>query len=287
VGFYNFLGWFEANKKLVAIGAGVLVAAGLVVGLLVWRSAQRVIDAEEALGLVRMPFSPIDLPTPGTAEALVKVARDFPDTPAAAKAYLRAGTVYFGDGNYPKAREQFDAYLRNPGETPWVSEAVFGIAASLDAENKATEAIEKYKSFIEKYPSDPSVDQARLNLARIYERTGQPQLAFELLTKITSPQQQGNSPHAAEAQEKMKALLAKHPSLMPVAPPPQAPQVQINPNPNVSSRPLVLKPEEPANAPKIIVNPSQPTPGQPNPTQVTPGQPVPAQPVPAAPAPGK
>ena len=70
-GFYNFLGWFEANKQRVAIGAGILVVVGLVVGLMVWRSSQRVIEAEEALGLVKMPFSPIEVPPPGTAEATI------------------------------------------------------------------------------------------------------------------------------------------------------------------------------------------------------------------------
>lgn len=188
-GIYDVLGWFETNKKRVAMGAVAGVVVGLVVGFWVWQNSQQAVEAEEALAQVRMPFSPMEPPQSGTAEALVQVARDYSDTPAAAKALLRAGTVYFGDGNYAKAREQFDAYLRNPGETPWIPQAVFGVAASLDAENKVPEAITKYKDFIERYSGDPSADQARFNLARLYERNNQSQQALEVLSKMMSSSQ--------------------------------------------------------------------------------------------------
>src|SRR5436190_3789154 len=214
-GIYDVLGWFETNKKRVAIGAVAVVIVGLVVGFWVWQNSQQAVEAEEALALVRMPFSPLDPPQPGTADALVQVARQYSDTPAAAKALLRAGTVYFGDGNYAKAREQFDAYLRNPGETPWIPQAVFGVAASLDAENKVPEAITKYKDFIERYSGDPSADQARLNLARLYDRNNQGQQALEVLSKMMSLQPGGGSPSAGEGQERLKGLLARFPSLMP------------------------------------------------------------------------
>jgi predicted negative regulator of RcsB-dependent stress response len=292
-GFYDILGWFETNKKHVAIGAVAVVIVGLVVGFWLWQTSQQSVEAEEALSLVRMPFSPLEAPQPGTADALVKIARDYSDTPAAAKALLRAGTVFFGEGNYTKAREQFDAYLRSPSETPWVPQAVFGVAASLDAENKVPEAIAKYKDFIERYSGDAATDQARLNLARLYEGTGQGQQALEVLSKMMGPQS-GGSPSAAEAQERIKGLIAKFPSLMPTnanpAPPPQA-QAQ----PLRTDRPLVLKPEEtslpaetpkpsftirsnaPTNAQRIILNPNRPTqvPLAP-PQNPTPGAPNPA-----------
>ena len=90
-GIYDVLGWFETNKKRVAIGAVAVVIMGLVVGFWVWQNSQQAVEAEEALALVRMPFSPLDPPQPGTADALVQVARQYSDTPAAAKALLRAG----------------------------------------------------------------------------------------------------------------------------------------------------------------------------------------------------
>src|ERR1041385_2799781 len=99
VGFYNFLGWLEANKKRVGIGAAIVAAVGIIAGLYAWHVSERDIAAEEKLSSVRMPFSPLDAPAPGTADALAQIARDYPKTQAAAKALLRAGTIYFGEGN--------------------------------------------------------------------------------------------------------------------------------------------------------------------------------------------
>ena len=218
-GLYNFLGWFETNKKRVAIGAGVLVAVGAIAGFLAWRSSEREAESETALSSVKMPFSPGETPAPGTAESLAKVADDYPKTSAGSKARLRAGTVFFEQGNYVKAEEQFVRFLRDYGDNQWVPEAVFGIAACLDGENKVNEAIAKYNDFIRAYPSDPSVEEARLNLARLYEQTKQSALALELLKKMTEGQV-APTPGNQEAQERMREIYAKHPELMP--PPPSA-----------------------------------------------------------------
>ena len=75
-GLYDFLAWFEANKKRVAIGAGVVAVVALGAGLFVWQRGERVIKAEEALASVRMPYSPLEIPAAGTAEALAKLAAD-------------------------------------------------------------------------------------------------------------------------------------------------------------------------------------------------------------------
>jgi tetratricopeptide (TPR) repeat protein len=228
-GLYNFLGWLETNKQRVAIGIVALLVVGTVIGFLVWRSNEKQVEAEEALSSVRMPFGPSQQPEPGTAEALLKVAQDYPNTLAAAKAVLRAGTVYFDQGNYGKAQEQFDRYLRDHGETPWVPQAVYGIAASLDAQGKTAEAIAKYTNFLATYANDPAADQARLSLARLYEQSQQPALAIDILNKLANNQQGGFGQSAAEAQEKIRELYAKHPSLAPSNPPPVMP----SPAPNI------------------------------------------------------
>jgi len=217
-GFYNFLGWLETNKQRVALAAVGLLFAGAIIGFFVWRSGQKQIDAEEALSSVRMPFGPAQQPEPGTAEALIKVAEEYPGTSAAAKASLRAGTVYFDQGNYAKAQEQFDKYLRTYGETPWVPQAVYGIAASLEAQGKTADAIAKYTNFVATYSSDPAVDQARLTVARLYEQTGRPELALDMLNKLVSGQQGGFNPGASEAQQRISELYAKHPALRPAMP---------------------------------------------------------------------
>jgi tetratricopeptide (TPR) repeat protein len=275
-GLYDFLAWFEANKKRVATAAGVVVVVALAAGIFVWQRGERVIKAEEALASVHMPYSPLEIPAAGTADALAKIAVDYPGTPAAAKAQLRAATVYFGEGNYAKAREQFDAYLREFSATAQVKDAVFGLAVCLDAENKTAEAITKYKDFIANtaYAADPVADMARFNLVRLYEQSNQPQLALEILTKMvgTPAPNQPPTQTSQEAQAKIRAIYLKNPALIP-APVTAAPTVQ--------QQPLVLKPQD---------APSQPTPGQPNPAgdaQKIIVNPAPTQPTPANPAPAK
>ena len=281
-GLYDVLGWIDANKKRVALGVLVVAVVALGVGIFVWQRGQRAIQAEEALAGLKMPYSPLEAPAAGTGEALAKIAADYPGTPAAAKALLRAGTVYFGEGNFAKARASFDSYLREFGATAQVKDAVFGLAACLDAEGKSAEAIAKYKDFITNpaYAADAVGDMARFNLVRLYEQSNQPQLALEVLTKMigTPAPNQPPSPAAQEAQAKIRAIYTKNPALM-SAPAPNAMR------PGVQQTPLVLKPTAApaAGSPQVIVNPATPTPGQANPAGaapkiiVTPTTPAPAK----------
>ena len=268
-GFYSFLGWIEANKQRVAIGACLVAVIAAVVGFFVWRGGQRALEAEEALSSVRMPFVPSETPAPGTAEALAGIADEFPKTQAAPKARLRAGTVYFDQGNYAKAQEQFEKFLRDHGDSMWTPQAVFGIAACLDAQNKVNEAITKYNDFISKYSSDPAVDQARLSLARLYEQTKQPALALDALRKMTEGQA-GPTPAGQEAQEKIRELFNKHPELVPAPPPSMPPNMFTNfpsPSTNILNLTNLVRPTNAAlirntNAPRILLSPGPTNAGQ-------------------------
>ncbi len=224
-GFYNFLGWLDVNKKRVALGAAGLALLGAIIGVVVWRSGEREVEAAQALSAVRIPFSPAEPLPPGTAEAFLKVNQDYPKTKAGGDALLRAAAVFFDQENYPKALETFERFLRNYTETPYSAQAVFGIASCLDAQNKTAEAIAKYNEFLKSYPAEPAAEQARLNLARLYENSNQPAQAAEALNKILSGGQTG--PTAAEAQERLKGLYAKHPNLAP--PPPPSATPTLNP----------------------------------------------------------
>ena len=250
-GLYDLLGWFEANKKRVAIAVGALLAAALVAGLFVWQKGQREIDAEHALASVFVPFAPSEPIPPGTGDAFAKVAEEHSGTTAAPKARIRAGTAYFGENKLDKATEQFQKVLNEHGDSDWVPQAVFGLAATLEAQGKTTEAISSYKNFAEKYPTDPAVDQAKLNLARLYEQTKQPALAHEVLKKIAEGAAMAFTPGAQEAQERLRALETAHPELRP--PPPM--------NPNMMNMFSNLPPAVQTNAPKLLTisnNPATP-----------------------------
>lgn len=266
-GIYDFLGWIETNKKRLAMVAVAAVVAGTVIGLLAWRNSQREIEAELALSNIKVTFVPGEVVTSSTAEELAKIAEEYPKTGAGTKALLRSATAYFDAGNFAKAGEQFDRFLRTYPETQYVPQAVFGVAASLDAQNKVNEAITKYNDYLRAYASDPGVERARLSLARLHEQNNQPSLALELLTKSTNPQ--AGSTASPEVQEKIRELFAKYPSLVPSNPAPA-----FTPPPNIltnfTRQTNVLRIPQATNAqvnstggaPKILVNPAAPTPGR-------------------------
>ena len=265
-GVYNFLGWLETNKKRLGMAAGAILVVGTVLGFLAWRNGQREIEAELALSSIKITFIPGEMAAAGSAEELAKIAAEYPKTRAGEKALLRSASAYFDSGNFAKAGEVFDKFLRTYQESAYLPQALFGVAASLDAQGKVTEAIAKYNDFL-RYSSDPAVERARMSLSRLYEKNNQPNQALEILTKSTNPQ--AGSTASPEAQERIRELFTKYPSLMPSNPAPaNVPPGNILTNftrqTNAIRIPQVTN--APANttsgAPKIILNPTTPTPGK-------------------------
>jgi len=261
------MGWIETNKKRLAMAAGGILVVGTVVGFLAWRNGQREVEAELALSSVKVSFIPGEVASTEAGDTLAKIAEEYPKTTAGTKALLRSATAYFDSGSFAKAGEQFDRFLRTYPETPYVPQAVFGVAASLDAQDKVTEAIAKYNDFLKTYSGDAAAERARLSLARLYEKNNQPSQALEILTKSTNPQT--GSTASPEAQEKIRELFTKYPSLVPSNPVPVIP-----PTPNIltnfTRQTNVVRIPQATNsqviatsgAPKILLNPATPTPGK-------------------------
>ena len=286
-GFYNFLGWLDVNRKRVAIGAVILAVIGLVAALLIWNNSRQEQEAALALSSVRVPFNPLEAAPPGTAEAFLKVVEQYPGTPSAPQALLRAASIFFANGQYAQAIEQFNRFLSKYGEAPWVPQARYGIAASLDAQGNATEAINRYNEFIRTYPADPATEEARLNVARLYEKSNQPAQAIDVLSKMTNA---GPFTAAgAEVQERLRAIYKKHPELAP------KPVAMPTPTPGRGNDvPLMLQnvprtPQPNTPAPTVTPTPVPATPGAPNTPAAPPAinlQPPPTTPAtPAAPTP--
>jgi len=214
---YNFLGWLNANKKPVVVGVLVLT---LVVGgvfLRNWQKEQTEITAAKALSDIRLPYNAGELPPSGTDAALLKLAATYPQTSAGAHALLLAGSTLFAEGKYALAQEQFDKFIGQHGESRWASHASFGLAASLDAQNKTNDAIAKYEAFIKSYPLDPATDQARLGAARLLEQSGREVQAVELYNKMLETAMKNpknyNQPAVIESQERLRDLFKKNPAL--------------------------------------------------------------------------
>src|SRR5206468_13495 len=78
----RLLAWFETNKKQALWGAVIIVAAGLVVGFMMWRKAEKEVEAGEALSAVSVPYTAGINRNINAADTYLKVSKDYSGTKA-------------------------------------------------------------------------------------------------------------------------------------------------------------------------------------------------------------
>ena len=207
--------WFEANRKPTLLGLAVLLVGGFVISLVVYRQGQKEIAASEALSSASLPQAPGVARTP---DAFLKVAAEYPSSQAGARAVLLAAGMLFTEGKYADARTQFDKFRRDYSDSPFMGEALLGIAASWDAQGDATKAIAAYKDLIDRRPGDYVLPQAKFALARLQEAQNQPEQARNLYEEVERTDPYGSI--GDESRMRLEELKTKYPKLFatPVAP---------------------------------------------------------------------
>jgi len=198
------------------MGATVVVALGVIVGFYLWYQNEKETSASEALTSVSLPTGPG--PRSDTADAYLKVAATYPKSSAGARAVLLAGGTLFVEGKYDQAKAQFDKFVREYHDTTFMGEALLGIAACLDAQNKPDDAIRAYKDLTDHHSGDPAVPQAKFALARLYEAQGKSELARTFFEDVA--RSEPYSSLGSEAGMRLEELKMKHPELF--APPPSS-----------------------------------------------------------------
>ena len=221
----KFLAWFEVNKKRVLIGAVIVAAVGLAVGLAINYQSQREERASEALSDVKLPLSPLAQTPPGTADAYLRIAREYKGTKAAARALLLAGTTLFAQNQYDEAQKVFEQFTRDYPSSAFVPEAHFGIGASLDAKKKTAEATAKFEELRRRYGKSSVIEETKLALARLYEDQNKLEQARDLYDELMKANQMGGQYNGlgSEAGLRMEDLLAAHPELRKTNAPPVMP----------------------------------------------------------------
>ena len=234
--------WLETNKKQAIWGAGIVVVLGLVIWFLVWHHGEKEVKAGEALSevFVKQALAGGAI-GPETAQGYLKVAATYPGFDAGAEAMLLAAGSLFIGGNYDAARAEFERFVREYHGSPLRSQALLGIAACLDAQHKASEAMTAYNSLISQHPNDPVTPQAKFALARLYEAQNKPELARNLFEDVARGR---NTLVGSEAGIRLEELYQAHPNLAPVAPAPTL----VTPAPT-GTAPAYILANAPTNAP--------------------------------------
>lgn len=178
---FDFLTWFEVNKKLILALLGAVVLAVIVLMVLRWKGDQAEAEASRALLAAATPA------TPGAAvssQAFLQVAEKNPGTHAAERARLLAAGQLFAEGKFADAQTQFEKFVADFAASPLLSTALLGTASALDAQNKKDAALTAYQGVITGYGKDAVATQARLALARLHEEAGQGARALALYDEL-------------------------------------------------------------------------------------------------------
>jgi tetratricopeptide (TPR) repeat protein len=202
--------WFEANKRQTLWGAGIILVVGVIIALVLYRRNEQEVAAGEALSSVSVAQM-TGTSRGETADAYLKVAANYANSAAGARALLLAAGALFVEEKYAEAKTQFERFTREYNNSPFRGEALLGIAASLEAQGKATDAAAAYKNLIDRYPTDHVVPQARFALASLYEAQNKPEQARNLLEEV-----ERNNPYSSlgsEAGMRLEELKVKYPNL--------------------------------------------------------------------------
>ena len=198
------------SKPFGAPGASWL--SGVIVAFFLYRQNEADIAAGEALSNVSLPQVTAAGSRADPAEAYLKVAAAYPNSRAGARALLLAAGSLFVDGKYPEAKTQFERFKRDYSDSPFMGEALLGIAACLDAQGKTREAMAAYKDLIDRHSGDSNVPQAKFALGRLYEAQNEPEQARNLFEEVERSDPYGSL--GDEAGMRLEELKTKYPKAL-------------------------------------------------------------------------
>ena len=212
-GLIKFQAWLLVNWKRLALAGSAAFVFVIIAIMVVQYRTQREVRASEALSNVRGAANPGAVPPAGTADAYFKVAREHAGTRAAARAQLQGAGTLFVEGRYAESQQQFEYFLKEYPDSPWIPQASLAIAACLDALSRTNEAVSKYEELRRRYGSDPIVDETRVALGRLYEGQGKNEAAYQLYEDVAKASMGYQSGLGMEARMRLEELAKKHPEL--------------------------------------------------------------------------
>jgi TolA-binding protein len=181
----RFQDWFLDNARIVLGAIGIVVAV-VVIGAL-WLKSRA--DAEtkasgklaEASALYwRGEYGPL-------SQRVIDIRRDYPGTKAAAEATRMLGDAYFWRGDFKKAIDSYQEYLRTvPASSPLHAGVDRSLAQAYESQRQFKEAAAQYEKAASEFPA--RMDQADMYLSegRSYEALGDYAKAKTIFQKVAT-----------------------------------------------------------------------------------------------------
>jgi predicted negative regulator of RcsB-dependent stress response len=214
--------WLEVNKQRVAVGIVVVAVVVAAVAIQLWVKKESERTASSAL--LRLQLSESSAPGGAiAASALQQLAADHSGSAAAARARLLAAEVLFSDGHYAEARAEFERAAGLLKDDMLVAIAAFGRAVSLEALGQVDEAMQAYQEVTLRHPTSSVAGQARLAVAGLHERRGEPERALSVLREMSG---RLDSTWASAARSREESLLLRHPELAATPSPMRVPALE-------------------------------------------------------------
>jgi predicted negative regulator of RcsB-dependent stress response len=183
--------WLEANKTRLIGGGAAIVLVAIIYSFVAWQHGQNEINAGEAFTqLMLTPSSSLDATQ--EAAAFAELASKYSGTEAARRAQLQAASTLFESGNYADAQAQFQKFL-DVYSGPLDAAAALGVAASLEAQDKADLATTAYLRVVSSYAGSPAALQADFSLGRLAEQQGKLQEAEGYYESAAQPGRAGGT----------------------------------------------------------------------------------------------
>jgi len=212
-GFYEFLAWFEVNRKRIYTIAGTVAAISLVVAFIIWQKNQKEIQAHAELLRIGLPMMTSEGERSPAASEYLKIAEKFSGTHAAQMALLKAAEICYSETRYGEALDQYKKFVASHGSSKIAPIAAMGIAACQESQNNIEDALKSYKDIITQYPDEPVASQSKLAIERIHIAKKQPAEALKLYDDLLKAK--NRSIFTMEATTARDYLLLKNPELNP------------------------------------------------------------------------
>jgi TolA-binding protein len=163
--------FYLQNQKLVlGIAVGILIVVLAVVFI---RKTTRSSRMEDSYQLMMAKIAYGSGRADEAENAFRKIASSMGGD-AAAQAKLYLGKIAYDKENYSQAAQEFQAYLKdNSGNEELDVAAMSGLAASYEALDRLSEAVQLYMEIPDKYLKNAYAPQALLEAARVYRKLNQ------------------------------------------------------------------------------------------------------------------